>query len=123
LLFPPFVLVHGIAQERDGLKNVDPVRGVVHDAALDQLDDLALGEAVRAPPRVNVRLLALLNLLPNLVRTVRVVEGRQSREDRVQVVSEAKNVNFLVERVIKVLFGCSPLRTSNHGDIRTRRLR
>ena len=117
--FPPRFLSNGIAKESDGLENVDPILGLEGVASLDELHDLPFGEAVVAPPGVDVGLFSTLHSFHGLFR-FGCVEGGETGESGVQVVTQAKNIDFLIERVVEVLLRCPPLMRIKRSETKTR---
>jgi hypothetical protein len=106
----------GVSQELHRRADVDPVVGIVRLAPMDELHDRALGEAALLPPRVEVRLRPLSDEPLDLLEPAGRVKGGQPGQDREQVVSEAEQVDLLVQRQVLVLLRRPPLPNERKDD-------
>lgn len=106
----PIVLFDGGSQKRHRFGAVDAIVCFVFLTTINEFHNLPFGKTVIAPSRINVRMISRNNLCLDVHgRDFELVEWIKTRQNGVQVVPQAENVNLFVQWLILVLFGGSPL--------------
>lgn len=98
-----------ISEELNNLKNARSIFGLEGKALFNDLRQFSLCNTFVFVTRIDVRFHTILYSIYGHFIGLYVIKGPQSSQHRIHVVSQRKDIDLLVQVVVEVFFGRSPL--------------